>query len=576
MEQLCKGICSVPMMKRIEDGDRLPSKLMRDTFIERLGHTNDNFEEYLDCEEYDRWENRMGVLKLLDDGAAAEAIEKANIFKSVSEETIEKQYYSLIIIAALKDRANFQELKSMCKEAIEYTMPFFLDNPADYKCFSLKEIIAILDYYYYLELIEKNGEGYEKIIWLYKEIEKREYSRQLVAKIYVAISLVLGKLKGDKDDTMLEIYDQTIEALRNTSMMYGLTEIEKNRKQIIDSRRMEDIELTEIVDCVINDTDYLKTIFDNEKRHSIIYCFLYERDVYEIGETIRVRRKMLGMTQEQLAEGLCSVKTLNRIENGKAKTQMPIIEDIFDRLGMARDYRSAEIITDSDDAYELLLKIAQASRRMENRKVMELLDDLEKMVDIGIYRNKVFIERLRIVINYMEGQYTEKTAEEKLRLLLTKEGKFDFEKLDGRIILTRTELACLLNYCRISKTNQQIYNILLKEIEKYSESEVDLTKLELTSSRVASSKGDIGEYEISNKLSFDLIKVLLENYMLKFIHINMHSMKYNMTQCGEAKQLFEKYDERRWLEVCKDLAVYCKETYCLQVYTKELNALITQ
>ena len=37
---------------------------------------------------------------------------------------------------------------------------------------------------------------------------------------------------------------------------------------------------------------------------------------YRAGEVIKLNRIALNMTQEQLCEGICSVKTLSRIENG--------------------------------------------------------------------------------------------------------------------------------------------------------------------------------------------------------------------------------------------------------------------
>ena len=37
LEQVCEGLCSVSMMKRIESGERLPEKLMRDRMVARMG-----------------------------------------------------------------------------------------------------------------------------------------------------------------------------------------------------------------------------------------------------------------------------------------------------------------------------------------------------------------------------------------------------------------------------------------------------------------------------------------------------------------------------------------------------------
>ena len=39
--------------------------------------------------------------------------------------------------------------------------------------------------------------------------------------------------------------------------------------------------------------------------------------IYPYGALIRQRREELGYTQEELADGICSVPTLSRIENGE-------------------------------------------------------------------------------------------------------------------------------------------------------------------------------------------------------------------------------------------------------------------
>ena len=55
------------------------------------------------------------------------------------------------------------------------------------------------------------------------------------------------------------------------------------------------------------------------------FCHLYwEMESYCIGDVIRIRRQMFGMTKEQLCKGICSVKTLTRMEHKQVKTQMPI------------------------------------------------------------------------------------------------------------------------------------------------------------------------------------------------------------------------------------------------------------
>ena len=55
--------------------------------------------------------------------------------------------------------------------------------------------------------------------------------------------------------------------------------------------------------------------------------------IYKFGYIIRQRREELGYTQEDLAEGICSVPTLSRIENGERLPTKDHFEMLLQRLG---------------------------------------------------------------------------------------------------------------------------------------------------------------------------------------------------------------------------------------------------
>ena len=42
---------------------------------------------------------------------------------------------------------------------------------------------------------------------------------------------------------------------------------------------------------------------------------------YKAGDVIRLTRNAVGMTQEELSDGICSVETLSRIENNNLTEQ---------------------------------------------------------------------------------------------------------------------------------------------------------------------------------------------------------------------------------------------------------------
>lgn len=55
--------------------------------------------------------------------------------------------------------------------------------------------------------------------------------------------------------------------------------------------------------------------------------------IYAVGEVIRRTRESLGMTQEELCDGICDVVTLSRIENGRNTPSRANFEALMERMG---------------------------------------------------------------------------------------------------------------------------------------------------------------------------------------------------------------------------------------------------
>ena len=56
-----------------------------------------------------------------------------------------------------------------------------------------------------------------------------------------------------------------------------------------------------------------------------------------LGEAIKKRRLELGLTQEQLCEGICEPITISRLENGKQTPSRNRINALLERLDMPAD-----------------------------------------------------------------------------------------------------------------------------------------------------------------------------------------------------------------------------------------------
>ena len=98
-----------------------------------------------------------------------------------------------------------------------------------------------------------------------------------------------------------------------------------------------------------------------------------------LGETIRSLRRQHGLTQEQLAEGLCSPITISRIENERQMPSKTLLDALLARLH-SNTYQLCNVYYQSEQDYDFVDKAKQASvllhrgRFDEFRALLERLD----------------------------------------------------------------------------------------------------------------------------------------------------------------------------------------------------------
>lgn len=82
--------------------------------------------------------------------------------------------------------------------------------------------------------------------------------------------------------------------------------------------------------------------------------------ISKIGMIIRRRRTELGLSQEDLADGICAVTTLSRIENGERMPTQNHLEMLLQRVGYSD--MMLENYVDEEDflAHDLRFRIRQA------------------------------------------------------------------------------------------------------------------------------------------------------------------------------------------------------------------------
>lgn len=166
-------------------------------------------------------------------------------------------------------------------------------------------------------------------------------------------------------------------------------------------------------------------------------------DIQFLGDAIMERRLDLGLTQEELCEGICEPVTLSRLETGKHIPSHNRVKAILQRLNMPDDryyallnLREVELANARKELLSRSNRFAQAGADQKRRAwelAMEQLYSLEELTEENDTITRQFILRHKTTLGTADGPYT---SEERLDLLLEAlrltVPRFDPEKIGGR------------------------------------------------------------------------------------------------------------------------------------------------
>lgn len=165
---------------------------------------------------------------------------------------------------------------------------------------------------------------------------------------------------------------------------------------------------------------------------------------YRLGDIVRMTRKSLSITQEQLSLDICSVETLSRVESGRQNPSKDVYELLMERMGRVRE-RAYSMQSVSD------FQVLERTRNFEEciqvynfHKAEYILEDIEKRLG-GTPLDKQYIIRAESLVNYRLGRISPDEFLEELKkaicITIPKYGEISLAKWP----LTYNETVLLLN-----------------------------------------------------------------------------------------------------------------------------------
>lgn len=590
LEQLAEGLMTVSQLARIEKGQRPIPKNMRDRLLGRLGIASDLYENLLNIEDYAAWEQQRNILRAVEQretGKAQELIE-AYERQAPNYDRIRRQFCLMMRAEVLRQQGADPDVIADCYDAaVKCTVPDIEELCLEAKLLSIQEINIILEY----EYCHKRGDFAGKCMDLMRYVEHAVYDDLSKVKIYPKIVYYyLREAFSERDHRgaenagrILRICDRAVEMLRDTGRAFFLLEILEIKTKLLEymttvseereALRLEYQESAELAGLLRE----LAAEYDVPAYMQDCTYLYQQRWVFYIGDVLRIRREMYGLTQKELCRGICSVKTLRRTEKKEANMQHAYLGALLRRLGLSKEFQRARLVTDDREVLRLRKEVSVCRNNRDVVRCRELLRQMQEKVSLEIPENLQFVMELEASLDWMENKIDNKefVAREMKALQCT----LNMQKLFSmdEIYLTEFEILCIRKIIQglTGDERREYIDFLLRFFESYEKKSMlpnCIAMYEYSIIFVASELGNAGKYQIAIELDR---KVLREDLICRRVwmigNILYDILWTKMEEAGQRGKLMNKEKVTENLNQCKLFSHFCRQTFYEKFYEKKLH-----
>lgn len=590
LEDLCKGICSFSMIGRIERGERYPDKELRDRILARLGVCSDGYENFLFQEDYLVWKRKQGIVNAIEKSNYEAAENLLKYYDEAGETDKLGMQFSLVMRAQIMQKQNeaHERIARLCEEAVKLTVPDIDCRAVGELCLSVQELDMILEYERYCHP-ERLASRCEEILTYIKSDMFDIYS---YVKIYpkVVYYLYISTPEAERDWTRtLRLCNDGIEQLRTAGRMYYLWELLEIKKegmtkllhQVGDSKgAITRQTLENIVKTTADWLDALDFVHNLCETHRGMEssCYLYQqKEAYCISDVIRRRREMLGLTKKKLCEGVCSEKTIGRLEANKTKPQLAVVRRLFEKMNLSGEYQRWQIATNDVRAFPIYDEIGRSANNCDFDRTKELLVELENYVPMNNPINQQFKERIEVNINLIQRKITKLEANVYLKKILEYTIPYQVALNEGEVYLTNAEILCLLKMVVYNDELdiEPIVNLLIgicKQMEQEDKISEHIALWETIMTNIANKFGNMGEYIKSNTISLKAIRECIYCYRMNLLEFNLYNIAWNVIECKKKNiPATEGYQELDYLVNCIAICKLNKNKLKEKIAQNKLN-----
>lgn len=599
MEQVCEGICSLGTIHFMESGRWKSDKLVRDRILDRLGAGVEDYEHYLDLGEYSRSETRNRIIHYITyrETDRAEGLLEEYRKNYDMENDLERQFVLCMEVQVRhRQGGEREEIAELLEEAAALTIPELHRKPLEKLVLSAGELNLVLE----AEAYRKEGARTEKYRQILDYIRKKNMDGIARAKIYPkAVYFLCRHLLGEKDreseglnpEELLQYCESAVEILRDNARMYYLCELLEMEGCLADllaqrfvreGRQKEAGMLKEWYQKRADWKRALEAVYEEQgmSRESMDFCYFYlEMGVHCVNDIIRIRREMLGISRQELCDGICDEKTLKRLEKRKTKPQLAVVEGLLERLGLPAEYTRSDLITDSAEARELMRQLRRCVNHGLLDQVPRLLERIRTMVPMNIRFNRQAIERENILNDWKKEELAKEEYYSKMLAVLELTLPYDAFLKEGKKYLTYIEQECIQNLMFAMDEISGEYTLCMQRFEEIYQPFTEKEQVETVSGiyemvmrNIGSDWGNRGEYERSDRYGEVILRNCLAYCRLESIKSCLYNRWWNYDKRrSEGIPNAQVLDDRDELNKCITFADMAKDIKRMEFYQGKLK-----
>lgn len=591
LDQLAMGLMSASQLVKIENGERPINKNIRDRLLERLGIAKELYENLLDLCDFEEWDYKKKILSAIQNKKIEDAYRLLKEYKAHLRENdrINHQFILAMWGEVLKQEGASKEKIAEC-----YRKAVILTIPDAEKVWSEKRPLSVLEMNLLLETIiyGNNMDYLHKCRVLMEYIDTGYYDEIMKAKIYPKIVYYYLKKQilfkeywnMETQTENLKICEKAIDKLRDAGRTYYLVELLEIEMQISeimsDDTFPEDFEKNET--NRINAKELLSVIKNLYAEYKVpaymqdCTYFYQQKWIFSMKDVLRTRREMLGLTQEQLCEGICSVKSLRRAEKGQTDMQRETLKKLLNRLGLSGQMQWSRLITSDREVIRMAEELADYINDRKFSVASKQLESLKSRIDLDIPQNKQYFLEKQALLEFEQGKVTReefvKMEKEALECTLRAENLYRKEN----VYLTEQEIRCIRNSWKgmEEKEKKESVKFLLefygKNILKNGFSEA-ISMYEFVTESAVNELGNMGEHEWAEEIDRRAIRASLLCRRVWNVHYKLYDILWNeneiMKKNGKRVSNGEMNTE---LKRCIIISHYVKRYFYENVYKEKL------